>query len=154
VTKSAGRRSVCKSSYQGEEEMPSIERVTSPDVAEAPPGHWSNLLVVDKVAYFSGLTARAKDQTTIEGRDEYEQTKVIFGKFQSLITAAGGTMADMVQLTIFVTNIKNREGVWKARREFFRDDFPACALVEVASLASSEVLVEIQGIAHLGAGKK
>jgi 2-iminobutanoate/2-iminopropanoate deaminase len=134
--------------------MPSIERVTSPDVAEAPPGHWSNLLVVDKVAYFSGLTARAKDQTTIEGRDEYEQTKVIFGKFQSLITAAGGTMADMVQLTIFVTNIKNREGVWKARREFFRGDFPACALVEVASLASSEVLVEIQGIAHLGAGKK
>jgi 2-iminobutanoate/2-iminopropanoate deaminase len=134
--------------------MSFIERVTSPDVAEAPPGHWSNLLVVDKVAYFSGLTARASDQTTIEGCNEYQQTMVIFGKFQSLITAAGGTMADIVQLTIFVAKIKNREGVWKARREFFTGDFPACALVEVASLASSEVLVEIQGVAHIGAGKK
>ncbi len=120
-----------------------------PDVAEAPPGHWSNLLVVDKVAYFSRLTARAKDQTTIEGRDEYEQTKIIFGKFKACCRRRAAPWRDMVQLTIFVTNIKNREGVWKARREFFKGDFPACALVEVASLASAEVLVEIQGIAIL-----
>ncbi len=133
--------------------MSAIERVISPDVAEAPPGLWSNCLVVDRIAYFSGLTARGKDQTTIEGADEYEQTRVIFGKFQSLLKVAGGSMADIVQLTIFVSNIGNREGVWKARREFFGGDFPTCALVQVASLASSEVLVEIQGVAHLGAGR-
>lgn len=128
-----------------------IRRVISPSVAEAPPGLWSNCLVVDKIAYFSGLTARAKDQTTIEGTDEYEQTKVIFKKFEALIEAAGGKMSDIVKLTIFVTNIANRQKVWDARKEFFRGDFPACALVEVAGLASAEVLVEIEGIAHLGA---
>jgi 2-iminobutanoate/2-iminopropanoate deaminase len=128
-----------------------IRRVTSPAVAEAPPGLWSNCLVVDKIAYFSGLTARAKDQTTIEGTDEYEQTTVIFKKFKALIEAAGGKMSDFVKLTIFVTNMANRQKVWDARKEFFQGDFPACALVEVAGLASPEVLVEIEGIAHLGA---
>ena len=128
-----------------------IQRVISPAVAEAPPGLWSNCLVVDKIAYFSGLTARAKDQTTIEGADEYEQTRVIFRKFEALIQVAGGKMSDIVKLTIYVTNIANRQKVWDARKEFFQGNFPACALVEVAGLASPEVLVEIEGIAHLGA---
>ncbi len=128
-----------------------IQRIISPAVAEAPPGLWSNCLVVDKTAYFSGLTARAKDQTTIEGTDEYEQTRVILRKFEALIQAAGGRMSDIVKLTIYVTNIANRQKVWDARKEFFHGNFPACALVEVAGLASAEILVEIEGIAHLGA---
>jgi 2-iminobutanoate/2-iminopropanoate deaminase len=131
--------------------MSKIRRVTSPLVTEAPPGLWSNCLVVDNIAYFSGLTARAKDQTTIEGADEYEQTKIILKKFRALIDAAGGRMSDMVKLTIFVTNISRRQKVWDARKEFFSGDFPTCALVEVSALASPEVLVEIEGIAHLGA---
>jgi enamine deaminase RidA (YjgF/YER057c/UK114 family) len=130
----------------------SIRRVISPVVAEAEPGLWSNCLVVGDVAYFSGLTARGNDLKTIEGKDEYEQTKVIFKKYQELLRAAGGKMSDIVKLTIFVTNIAHRQKVWTARREFFTGDFPACALVEVSNLASPEILVEIEGIAHLGAG--
>ena len=127
----------------------SIRRIISPAVAEAGEGLWSNCLVVEDIAYFSGLTARGSDQKTIEGKDEYEQTKVIFNKFRALITAAGGGMSDIVKLTIFVTNIANRQMVWTARREFFSGDFPACSLVEVSNLASPEILVEIEGIAHL-----
>jgi 2-iminobutanoate/2-iminopropanoate deaminase len=128
-----------------------IRRVTSPAVTEAEPGLWSNCLVVDNIAYFSGLTARGKDNTTIDGADEYEQTKLIFEKYRALIGAAGGKMSDIVKLTIFVVDIANRKKVWDARREFFKGDFPACALVEVSDLAPG-VLVEIEGIAHLGAG--
>ncbi|WP_213774591.1 RidA family protein [Bradyrhizobium sp. dw_78] len=128
-----------------------VRRITSPDVAEAEPGLWSNCLVVDKTIYLAGMTARGKDQKTIEGADEYEQTKTIFRKYQALMTAAGGKMSDIVKLTIFVTDISQRQKVWQARREFFTGDFPTCALVEVSSLAGPEVLVEIQGIGHLGA---
>jgi enamine deaminase RidA (YjgF/YER057c/UK114 family) len=129
----------------------SIRRVISPAVAEAGVGLWSNCLVVGNIAYFSGLTARGSDLKTIEGKDEYEQAKAIFGKFRELLTAAGGEMSDIVKLTIFVTNIANRQMVWTARREFFTGDFPASSLVEVSNLASPEILVEIEGIAHLGA---
>ena len=128
-----------------------IRRVQSPKVTEPEPDLWSNCLVVGDVAYISGLTARGPDFATIEGADEYDQTKVIFEKYRNLIEAAGGAMADIVKLTIFVTNIVNREKVWAARREFFSGDFPACSLVEVRALASPEILVEIEGVAHLGA---
>lgn len=129
-----------------------IRRVTSPAVAEAEADLWSNCLVVGEIAYFSGLTARGADGNTIIGKNEYEQTKAIFEKFKALIEAAGGAMADIVKITVFVTRIENRQNVWKARREFFTGDFPTSALVEVSRLASPDIFVEIEGIAHLGAG--
>jgi enamine deaminase RidA (YjgF/YER057c/UK114 family) len=128
-----------------------IHRITTSDVAEAEAGLWSNCLVVDKMVYLAGMTARGKDLSTIEGRDEYEQSKAIFQKYEAFMSAAGGKMSDIVKLTIFVTDITKRQKVWQARREFFTGDFPTCALVEVSNLASPEILVEIQGIAHLGA---
>ena len=128
----------------------SIRRVTSPAAPEPRPGLWSNCLLANGIAYVSGLTARAGDFVTIDGNDEYAQTRIIFAKMRGLIEAAGGKMADVTKLTIFVTNIKNRELVWKAREEAFENDFPACSLVEVRALASPEILVEIEGIAHIG----
>ena len=67
---------------------------------------------------------------------------------------AGGAMADVVKVTIYVTNIKNNTKVWQARREFFTGDFPASTLVEVRALAAPEILVEIEAIAHIGKGKR
>ena len=69
-----------------------------------------------------------------------------------IIEAAGGKMADFTKLTIFVTRIENNKQVWKARSEFFRGNFPACSLVEVSKLATPDIYVEIEGIAHIGKG--
>jgi 2-iminobutanoate/2-iminopropanoate deaminase len=131
-----------------------IERVTSPHVAEPPPGRWSNALRVGETLFISGTVSRANDGKTIEGRDEYEQAKVIFGKIRHLVEAAGGGMADIVKITIFVVNIKNNTEVWHARQEFFSGDFPCSTLVEVRSLATPEILVEIEAIACIDAGKR
>ena len=128
-----------------------MRRVTSDHVKEPPPELWSNCMTVGNVAYISGLTARGADWDSIDGPAEYEQTKVIFGKMQALIEAAGGKMSDVAKLTIFVTDISQREEVWRGRREFFSGDFPACSLVEVSALAAPEIKVEIEGVAHLGA---
>jgi len=128
------------------------QRILSPHVAEAEPGLWSNCLQVGDTLYLSGLTSRANDGTTIEGSDEYEQARIIFTKIKHLVEAAGGQIDDVVTLTVFVTRMAGNQGVWRARREFFSGDFPACALVEVKGLAKPEILVEIQGQARLGAG--
>lgn len=130
----------------------SIRRAISPDVPEPPPERWSNCLVVDGIAYVSGMTARAGDK--VAGADEYEQSKVIFGKIKGMVEAAGGTMADVVKITVYVTNIKNNTKVWAARREFFTGDFPASTLVEVSALAAPEILVEIEAIAHIAKGRR
>jgi len=126
--------------------MSSIVRATSPEVPEPQPGTWSNCLVVDGIAYFAGATSR--------GEDEYVQAKGIFTKIKHLIEAAGGSMADILKVTIFVTDIRNREKVWKARQEFFTGNFPASTLVQVAALAIPELKVEIEAVAHIGASKR
>ena len=130
-----------------------IFRVISPVVPEPAPGTWSNCLVVDGVAYVAGMTARDKDGNVVEG-DEYEQARMIFSKIRSMVEAAGGLMADVVKLTIFVTDIKQRQGVWLARREFFTGDFPVSTLVQVAALAEPTIGVEIYAVAHIGSSKR
>jgi len=129
-----------------------IRRVTSPAAPEPPPERWSNCLLVDGVAYVSGMVARGED-VNLAAMDEYEQAKSIFTKIKGLLEAAGGSMADVVKITVFVVNIKNNVKVWAARREFFTGNFPASTLVEVRALASPEILVEIEAIAHIGKSK-
>ena len=84
------------------------------------------------------------------GKDEYEQTKQIFSRIDRIIKAAGGTMDNLVKMTIYVVDIQKNTEVWRARREFFTGDFPASTLVEVRSLAKPEVLVEIEAVAYFG----
>jgi len=131
-----------------------IEKITSPEVAEPPPGRWSNALRVGDMLFISGTVSRAADGVTIEGRDEYEQAKIIFGKIRHLVEAADGAMSDVVKMTIYVVNIKKNTEVWRARQEYFTGDFPSSTLVEVRSLATPDILVEIEAIAWIGAGKR
>jgi 2-iminobutanoate/2-iminopropanoate deaminase len=133
--------------------MSSIVRAISPQVTEPPAGTWSNCLVVGGVAYLAGMTARGAGEAGAPG-DEYAQSQAIFAKIRSLVEAAGGSMADIVKVTIFVTDISQREKVWKARREFFTGNFPASTLVQVAALADPSLKVEIEAVAHIGAGSR
>jgi 2-iminobutanoate/2-iminopropanoate deaminase len=134
--------------------MSTIHRVVTPLVAEPPEGTWSNCLVVNGIAYVAGMTAWGRDRTSVDAADEYEQARTIFGKIRALLEAAGGTMADVVKVTIFVTDISKREEVWRARREFVSGDFPASTLVQAAALAHPSLKVEIEAVAHIGAGKR
>jgi 2-iminobutanoate/2-iminopropanoate deaminase len=127
--------------------MSSIIRAVSPEVSEPPAGTWSNCLVAGGIAYLAGMTARGGES------DEYAQAKEIFGKIRHLVEAAGGNMADIVKVTIFVTDISQREKVWRARQEFFTGNFPASTLVQVAALANPSLKVEIEAVAHIGASK-
>ena len=129
--------------------MSSIVRATTPDVPEPAPGTWSNCLVAGGVAYLAGMTARGA-----ELGDEYAQSTAIFTKIRHLVEAAGGTMADIVKVTIFVTDISQREKVWQARREFFTGNFPTSTLVQVAALADPSIKVEIEAVAHIGASQR
>ena len=94
-----------------------IRRVTSPLAPEPPPERWSNCLLVDGVAYISGMVALAGDAGALAALDEYEQARACFGKIKGLVEAAGGSMGDVVKISMFVTNIGNGDKIWRARRE-------------------------------------
>jgi enamine deaminase RidA (YjgF/YER057c/UK114 family) len=124
--------------------------VSVADVAEVGPDLWSNAIRAGDMLFISGQVARPfEGGAQIVGMDEYEQTRQIFSRIDRIIKAAGGTMDNLVKMTIYVVDIKKNTEVWRARREFFTGDFPASTLVEVRSLAKPEVLVEIETIAYL-----
>lgn len=126
-------------------------KVTVPSVAEADPGLWTNGIRAGDFLYISGQVARPfEGGKTLVGTNEYEQARHIFDRIKRICEAAGGSMADVVKMTIYVVDITKNTEVWKARREFFSGDFPASTLVEVRSLAGKETLVEIEAVAYLG----
>ena len=126
-------------------------RVVVPNLAEADPGLWSNGIRAGDLLFISGQVARPfEGGRTLVGTTEYEQARQIFSRIQRICEAAGGSMADIVKMTIFLVDIRNNTEVWRARREFFTGDFPASTLVEVRSLAGRETLVEIEAVAYLG----
>ena len=126
-------------------------KVTIANVAEAGPGLWSNCIRAGDLLFISGQVARPLEGgRTLVGDNEYGQAKQIFTRIKSICEGAGGSLQDVVKMTIFMVNIKNNTEVWRARREFFTGDFPASTLVEVRSLAGPETLVEIEAVAYLG----
>jgi enamine deaminase RidA (YjgF/YER057c/UK114 family) len=122
-----------------------IARIRSPQVVEPPDGRFSNCLMVDGVAYIAGMTSRDR-------ADAYAQAKIVFGKIKQLVESAGGTLRDVVKINVYVTDINEREGFWKARQEFFSGDFPTATVVQVVALADPAYKIEIEAIAHIGAG--
>ncbi len=130
-----------------------IRRFVSPKVAEYPPGHWSNCLRVGDHIWLSGFTARDADLKTIGGTGSaYEQAKIIFTKVENCLDEAGASMRDVVNMTIYLTDIADNREVWRARQEFFTGDFPCSTLVEVSALADPDILVEVTCQAMAGSG--
>ena len=128
------------------------QRVRDAAAGEPPDRTWSNCLVIDKHVYIAGMTSRSDEFDTIVGEDAYEQSKIIFDKIKALIEAAGGSMADIVKVNIFLTDVNDRQQVWEARREYFRGDFPVSTLLEISKLVHPDMLVEIEAVGILGAG--
>src|SRR5580698_5533774 len=94
-------------------------KLSVPDVAEVAAGLWSNAIRAGDTLYISGQVARPfEGGTGIVGKDEYEQTRQIFSRIDRIVKAAGGTMDNLVKMTIYVVDIKKNTEVWRAHREF------------------------------------
>ncbi|WP_421883169.1 RidA family protein [Pacificispira sp.] len=129
-----------------------MQRILSDKVKEPKPGTWSNCKRVGDQFFVSGMTAHDLAGNVMGEKDMYSQTKRTFEKIQGMVEAAGGKMNDIAKLTIFVTDITEREEVWKARAEFFTGDFPCCSLIGIKELATPELKVEIEAVGFIGAG--
>jgi 2-iminobutanoate/2-iminopropanoate deaminase len=129
-----------------------MRAVHSPKVPDPRPQTWSNCKVVGDQFFTAGMIARDAAGKLPPDASLYGQSKRVFEKIRDLVQAAGGTMDDVAKVTIFVTDTRQREEVWRARAEFFTGDFPCSTLVEVRALAAPEVLVEIEAVGFIGAG--
>jgi len=130
-----------------------VRKITTPAVPEPPGGIFSNCLIVGDQIFLSGITASGPDGKPVGGADMYAQSKAVLGKIQHLVEAAGGTVADIVKMTVYVTDIAQRPAFGKARAEFFGEPKPCSTLVEVKGLVAPDLLVEVDAVAIRAASR-
>jgi enamine deaminase RidA (YjgF/YER057c/UK114 family) len=78
------------------------------------------------------------------------QVKDVFASIEKTLKAQGGTLKDIVTMTVFVTDARNGDRFVTLRKAAFKECFPASALITVTGLAVPGLLVEVQGIAVIG----
>ena len=76
--------------------------------------------------------------------DIVAQTRQAFANLERIFAAAEATLADVVKLTIYITDLANRHAVREIRREFLGDNTPPSTTVVVSSLVDEDLLVEIE----------
>jgi 2-iminobutanoate/2-iminopropanoate deaminase len=82
--------------------------------------------------------------------DFAEQCRLTLDAVRLAVEAAGGTLDDIVTMTVFVTDLERYPVFSEVRKEFFPENFPASAAVGVAGLVPPGAMIEIQATAVVG----
>ena len=78
------------------------------------------------------------------------QVRQIFASLDQTLKAQGGSLKDMVTMTVFITDARLGDRFVQLRKDIFKECFPASALITVTGLAVPGLVVEVQGIAVVG----
>ncbi len=100
-----------------------------------------------QLIFVSGQVARNAAGETVGRGDIRAQTRQVLENVKAVLEAAGATIDDIVKVTVFVTDVRHFAAIHEVRAEYFRQDYPASTLVEVKSLVSPELMIEIEAIA-------
>jgi enamine deaminase RidA (YjgF/YER057c/UK114 family) len=104
-----------------------------------------------RTVWLAGQTAtRDAAGNDISGNFEAQVT-TIFTLIDATLKRAGGRLADMVTMTVFITDPRHGDCFVEMRRGVFPDgNYPASALITVSNFARPGMLIEIQGVAVIG----
>jgi 2-iminobutanoate/2-iminopropanoate deaminase len=117
------------------------------DALAEPISHYTDAVVAGELVFVSGLVAVDADGALVGGDDVVAQARQVFENLRAVLAAAGCSFADVVKVTVFVTDVDDRPKVNPVRQEFFGDARPASTLVEVSRLAVPGAKIEVEAVA-------
>ncbi len=100
-----------------------------------------------RLVVLSGLIAHDPDGHIPHGLEA--QCRHIFEHMAALLGEAGGSLANVVKLTTFLTTLDGYDTFLRVRKEYFAATPPASSTVQVAALVRPEALIEVEALAVL-----
>jgi 2-iminobutanoate/2-iminopropanoate deaminase len=132
--------------------MPKIDQYAARGVYD-PPIYAQAVKVTggETILYLSGQVAYDDKGGVAHPGDFKAQARAALQAVKAQVEAGGGTMANIVKVNTYLTDIRHRADYGPIREEFFGKNkkMPASTLVAVSALAQPEFLIEIEAIAVL-----
>jgi enamine deaminase RidA (YjgF/YER057c/UK114 family) len=119
-----------------------------------PPSPWEGLYGYSRVvragdAVFVGGTTSISERG-VDGGDAYSQAVIVLQRIAAELGRAGATLADVVSMRAYVTDIRAADQVGRAFGEALGDVRPVMTMIEVSRLIDERMLVEIEATAVIG----
>lgn len=122
--------------------------VINPPTLAKPNGYSYAIKKTGTPVFISGQVAIDAEGKLVGENDAAAQTEQVFKNLQAVVEGCGGTLDDVVKITIFVTDPSYRPAVAAARLKWFKEgQWPASTYLVVAALAVPTMLVEIEAVA-------
>ena len=97
--------------------------------------------------YLAGVGATTDENGKSLGGDFDGQVRATFERIRDTLASAGGTLDDIVNMTVFIKDMQYGTHFTQLRKEYFNQGFPCSTLIGIDSLARAEMMVEVQAIA-------
>ena len=102
-----------------------------------------------RAVFVAGQIPWDEEGNTVCKGDVAGQTRQVFANIAAVLAEAGGSLDDVVKITVFAADIRYRDAINRVRTETFEEPYPASTQVAVASLVDPEWLVEIEAVAFI-----
>lgn len=123
----------------------------NPATVPAPVGSYSHVARVEVgdaiFLYLSGQVAQDHEGNVVGVGDLYAQAVCIHDTIKSILESQGATMADVIKITTFITDMSHLASIRALRTAYFNAPYPASTLVEVSRLVHPDWLLEIEAVA-------
>lgn len=128
--------------------MPKISSYAAKSVFD-PPAYSQGVKVegAQTILFLSGQVDYDDKGNCAHPGDFAAQAKATLAALKAQVEAGGGTMASIVKVNTYVTDMRYRPDYARIRGEFFGAKMPASTMVAVTALAAPEFLIEIEAVA-------
>ena len=97
--------------------------------------------------FVSGVVPVDAEGRLVGGGDVVAQSRQVFANLSAVLAAGGASFADVVKVTVFLTDVGDRARINPVRQEVFGEARPASTLVEISALAVPGAKIEVEAVA-------
>lgn len=126
----------------------SKEEIRLPELSE-PLSHYTDAVKFGNLLLVSGVAPLDGAGNLVGKDDPVAQTECVLGNMKKVLDRAGADFADVLKVTVFLTDISHRTIINPVRQKYFGKARPASTLIEVSALAVPGMMVEIEAIVGL-----